>query len=194
MQHSGINILDCLLRRNFNEYEEKAGDKFEWKYSYVHDLDLKNTIAPDIPCVIVCVRDPYDWMWEFCDYNHYRLRDPIFEEDFQEGYKNVPDLYNQRLKNYKNLIEHNDGIFIRYEDIILRQNTVLKKIVDKFKLNYKHAEIKPYYNNLDEKVDPIDRIQPIKYYCYKDLFKRYDQNFVMHRLDPDLMEYFEYSS
>ena len=194
LRHSGINVLDFLLSLNFKEYREEPNDSFEWKYSFVHDLNLKSAISPDIPCLIVCVRDPYDWLWKIMNFNtefgyRLRLRDPIFQEDFQQGYNNIIDLYNQRLKNYKNLIEHNDGIYIHYEDIILRQDMVLKNIVNKFQLPYKPEELKTYYKKIGE-----SEINPVKYTCYGDKFSRHDIKYIMHRLDPDLMEYFQYSS
>jgi hypothetical protein len=199
LYNSGTSVLNFLLKYNFNHHvcQEFLG----WKHVYINDLDYINKVSKatnDNVCVIVCARNPYDWLWRFLqksyEFSVEGLKSPCFskQNNPQEYYNNTVDMYNKRLQNYKNFIEHNNFMFINYEDLLLDQIKVLVNIKEKYNLKTSFNTVIPFYKKINsyEHIEADTKLTT--YTSYKNNFTSEDIEFIDNNLDANLLKYFKY--
>lgn len=200
LYHSGTNVLSFLLKYNFNHYV--CRDLFGWKHSYIHNLNFIKKLSEhtkDDVCSIVCIRDPYDWLWRFSQnpYEYY-LKDlkstTFISNSFSnEHYQSAVDMYNKKLENYKNFIEQNNSMLIKYEDLLSNQTEILTNIKEKFNLDKTYDNIIPFYKTINSDEIIEGQSQKLYYKCYKNNFSLEDIDFINNNLDKEILKYFGYN-
>ena len=201
LHHSGTNALNLLLRLNFEEIV--CIKEFGWKHQQIININYFKNIEKEIGAEILlvfCVRDPYDWAYKFINNSYeYQTKDiekPIFiKTGNQAYYHSVVDLYNKTLLNYIDFIEANKekSIFIRYEDIVNNQKSVLKKIQEKFNLTKNTANTdlvllnKKVSNEMQITGEKVERLKD-----YKPHLSQKNIEFIEKNTIKEQLKYFGY--
>jgi hypothetical protein len=193
---SGTNFTKAILEKNFEVYvhQETYGNK----HDHFHNVNIpKNHI------MILCVKNPYDWIKSLYDYTENNLdistwlRSPNILLSNHNGVERLTRTSNpvQRWNNYNfhwNSVEWHNKVVVRHEDFISDWEKTLIGIEEKFTLKRKNNSlenivkvVKPYAN---DKLVLSNNVFNTK----KPGYTEEDISYITSELDEELMYAFNY--
>jgi hypothetical protein len=202
LHNSGTNVLNLLLRLNFDNFI--CLKELGWKHQTIKDFDyflkLEKLTNAEI-CLVFCVRDPYDWCYRFIknsyEYEIKSVSAPLFIKwSNQEYYESVVEMYNQKLKNYLEILNvyKDKSTFVKYEDLIDNQSNTLEDLYKK--LNLSKSLVNKDFIILNKKISSemqITNEKISKYRSYKNLLSNDEIEFINKNLDLKTLNYFNYT-